>query len=69
MKNKGTKLTCDVCGKEVHIPESDLEEIGSHGWRFGSEIGDLCPTCSLQWEDWKSTFVVKIRKEAKGDII
>ena len=80
MKTKGTKFICDVCSKHyfvetgVHEPsrgieESDVEKAENAGWKFGTEVGDLCGNCALQWEDWKSTFVQKIRKELKGNVV
>lgn len=64
---KGTKVTCDVCGKTVFV--EDGKEDPTKGWMKGTEIGDLCSVCALQWGDWKTTFVTKIRKETKGDVV
>lgn len=63
---KGMKMTCDVCGKVAFVSEET--EDPSEEWMFDTEVGDLCPLCRLQWNDWKTTFVTKIRKETKGDL-
>lgn len=64
----GSKITCDCCRKVVFCDNNDIDREADK-WKFGSEIGDLCPTCANQWQDWKSTFVEKIRKETKGSIV
>lgn len=63
---KGLKMTCDVCGRVEFVEENGIDN--SEEWEVDTEVGDLCPCCKLQWNDWKTTFVTKIRKETKGDL-
>lgn len=64
----GSKITCDCCRKVVFCDKDELDK-EVEKWKIGTEVGDLCPMCANQWEDWKSTFLTKIRKETKGAVV
>ena len=52
------RYICDACGKEFCIdPEHDIE-----GWT-SSEVGDLCPSCSRAWDNYKESFIERMRKD------
>ena len=38
-------------------------------WTVGTEIGDLCPTCSYAWENYKKSFVEKMRLDNKEALV
>ena len=59
------RYKCDVCRKEVCVTES--ENVPS--WTIETEVGDLCPSCSNAWSEFKKSFVERIRKENKESLI
>ena len=59
------RYICDACGKQVCVKNS--ENIPT--WTVESEIGDLCPSCSTAWENYKSSFIEKMRKENGKDLV
>ena len=59
------RFSCDACKKTVCVTES--ENVPS--WTTSTEIGDLCPTCSNAWENFKKSFVERMRMENKEDLL
>ena len=59
------RFVCDACKKSVCVQES--ENVPS--WTISTEIGDLCPSCSNAWENYKKSFIEKMRKENGESII
>lgn len=59
------RFVCDACRRQVCVTES--ENVPS--WTTSTEIGDLCPSCTNAWENYKRSFVEKMRKENKESLI
>ena len=55
------RYVCDACRKEVCVKDSD----NVPSWTTSTEIGDLCPSCSNAWENYKKSFVERMRLENK----
>lgn len=53
------RYVCDACKKSICVDESS----NCPSWTIKTEIGDLCPSCSNAWENYKASFVEKMRKE------
>lgn len=63
---KQTKLcVCDACGGEENI-DIDGSPV-TIGWTH-TEIGDLCRSCSSAWENYKESFIQKMRMDNKNPI-
>lgn len=50
---------CDLCRKKVN--EEDIKDLTK--WTLGTEVGDLCPSCSTAWANFKQSFIEKTRME------
>ena len=59
------RYICDACKRTVCVTES--ENVPS--WTVKSEIGDLCPSCSNAWENYKKSFIERMRLENKENVI
>lgn len=60
-----TRYTCDACKKQACVTDSKQ----CPSWTVSTEVGDLCPTCLSAWESWKSSFIERMRKENKENVI
>ena len=71
MKEVVKLIRCDACMKEIHVssdPEIAKDEIPDD-WSFETEIGDLCPACTRAWENYKKSFIEKMRINVKEDLV
>ena len=59
------RYICDACKKTTCVAESD----NIPSWTTKTEIGDLCPSCSTAWDNYKKSFIEKMRKENGEAII
>lgn len=59
-----TQYKCDACRKSVCVSDSD----NVPSWTTKTEVGDLCPSCSRSWENYKQSFIEKMRIENKEDL-
>ena len=64
MVQKVKRYSCDACRKVDCVSEEQI----LHEWKIGTEIGDLCPSCSRAWENYKSSFLEKMRMDNGADI-
>ena len=80
-REKGQKVTCDRCKKEIFLKTiGDGETDGGYtrwnkfedfpeGWYSHYEMGDLCPDCSKEWtklkEDFKNKPIVVLSKKER----
>ena len=62
-----TQYQCDACKKSVCMTDTENGNIPS--WTVKTEIGDLCPSCSKAWENYKQSFIEKMRIENKEALI
>ena len=53
------KYKCDACKKEDSAKPGEALP----NWTVGSEVGDLCPTCTRAWTEMKNSFLVRMRKD------
>ena len=60
-----TQYQCDACKKSMCMSE---ENPNVPSWTVKTEIGDLCPSCSKAWENYKQSFIEKMRIDAKEDL-
>ncbi len=58
-------ITCDACRKSVKLEDPKYPD----NWLINTEIGDLCPSCSNAWSNYKRSFVEKMRLESKEAVI
>ena len=58
MIQRGTRYICDACRKEFFIQEGgeNKEWTEAEGW-------DLCPSCSRAWDNFKESFIERMRKD------
>lgn len=66
------RYTCDACGKELCLISKDGNPKPlptNPAWTIKSEVGDLCPSCSNAWENYKKSFIERMRKENGKSII
>ena len=59
------RYVCDACGKQACTAESD----NIPSWTVKTEIGDLCPSCSNAWENYKKSFIEKMKIANNKEII
>jgi hypothetical protein len=59
------RYRCDACRNAV---SSDMEKV-KQTWAINTEVGDLCPRCSRIWEEFKQSFIEKMRLDNNEDII
>ena len=60
-----TRYTCDACHK-TFCAHNEMDE--AIGWAEKTEVGDLCPSCSNAWENYKQSFIEKMRIENKESL-
>jgi len=53
------RYTCDACKKTVCCADGN----NIPKWTVETEVGDLCPSCSNAWENYKKSFIERMRKE------
>lgn len=58
------RYVCDACKKVDCVGENAEAE----GWVLGTEVGDLCPSCSRAWGNFKQSFLEKMRIDNGKDI-
>ena len=58
------RYICDACFKEECVNEGAVKE----DW-VKTEIGDLCPVCARAWDNYKKSFVEKMRKDNGESLI
>ena len=72
-RENGQLRTCDRCGKTIFLKViGDGETDGGYtrwnnfenanGWTVVTDIGDLCPECSGEFEELKKNFKNEIEK-------
>lgn len=80
-KIKGQKLICDRCGAETFLEylstseldgdyiEEDVYQMAPSGWGRIQEIGDLCPDCMSEWNEFIDKFKESIggQNESKSN--
>lgn len=81
MKNNGLLLTCDRCNAAVFLKcTSTTFDYGQcinefekppAGWKVDTNMGDLCPSCSKEYEQLKKEFLeqVQSKKVRRDDVI
>lgn len=57
------RYICDSCMKQECV-EPDAE---AEGW-IHTEVGDLCPSCARAWDNFKTSFVDRMRKDNGQDL-
>lgn len=58
----GRLYTCDRCGKQVFIDDSQGFYPPPEDWRMGSEVGDLCEDCAEKYELLKYDFMSDLKR-------
>lgn len=78
-REKGQLVTCDRCGQTVFLKSiGEGETDGGYtrwnkfesfptGWSVKSDLGDLCPDCSREWNRIETDFMNKKLEFMKGD--
>ena len=58
------RYVCDSCNKEECVdPESTAKD-----W-VKVEVGDLCPSCARAWDNYKESFIERMRKDSKKRLV
>lgn len=58
------RYICDACKKTVCVGEDEILP----DWEK-TEMGDLCPSCKRAWDNYKQSFVEKMRIDNKESVI
>ena len=52
------RYICDSCKKQECVDPEGVAE----GW-VTTEVGDLCPSCARAWDNFKESFIERMRKD------
>lgn len=61
MHKDGRMFTCDRCGKQSFVDDSQGFYPQPEGWKMRSEIGDLCEDCAEKYELLKYDFMINLK--------
>lgn len=62
MTANGMQIKCDRCGKTTFCEYAESRAVAdlfkkAPGWKWSTELGDLCPDCLEKWENLKREFL------------
>lgn len=60
------RYICDVCESSFCVDTSADESLA---WTVKTEVGDLCPDCERAWEELKESFITRMKKEHRKDLV
>lgn len=58
----GRLYTCDRCGKQSFIADSQGFNSPPEGWNMLSEVGHLCEDCAEKYEELKYDFLTDLKR-------
>jgi DNA-directed RNA polymerase subunit RPC12/RpoP len=77
VKQNGLLITCDRCNASIFLKCTSTTFGGEQwinkfedsptGWEVDTNMGDLCPSCSKEYEQLKKEFLKEAQKKVRRD--